>query len=29
MSRAERAFVGGREIYRYDYARHEGVFADL
>jgi imidazolonepropionase-like amidohydrolase len=28
MSRAERAFINGREIYRYDYARHEGVFAD-
>src|ERR1700726_1942985 len=27
MSRAERAFVDGREIYRYDYDRHEGVFA--
>ncbi len=29
MSRAERAFVDGREIYRYDYDRREGVFADL
>jgi imidazolonepropionase-like amidohydrolase len=28
MSRAERAYVGGREVYRYDYARHEGIFAD-
>jgi imidazolonepropionase-like amidohydrolase len=28
MSRAERAFVDGREIYRYDYDRHDGVFAD-
>jgi imidazolonepropionase-like amidohydrolase len=27
MSRAERAYVNGREIYRYDYDRHEGVFA--
>jgi imidazolonepropionase-like amidohydrolase len=29
MSRAERAYVSGREIYRYDYERHEGVFASL
>jgi imidazolonepropionase-like amidohydrolase len=28
MSRAERAFTNGREIYRYDYDRREGVFAD-
>ncbi len=28
MSRAERAFMDGREIYRYDYDRREGVFAD-
>ena len=28
MSRAERAFVDGREIYRYDYGRRDGVFAD-
>jgi imidazolonepropionase-like amidohydrolase len=27
MSRAERAFLDGREIYRYDYDLHEGVFA--
>jgi imidazolonepropionase-like amidohydrolase len=27
MSRAERAYVNGREIYRYDYQRREGVFA--
>jgi imidazolonepropionase-like amidohydrolase len=27
MSRAERAYVDGREIYRYDYDRREGVFA--
>jgi len=27
MSRAERAYVDGREIYRYDYERREGVFA--
>jgi imidazolonepropionase-like amidohydrolase len=24
MSRAEVAYIGGREIYRYDYARREG-----
>ncbi|MGD0063911.1 MAG: amidohydrolase [Streptosporangiaceae bacterium] len=29
MSRAERAYVNGREIYRYDYERREGVFAEL
>jgi hypothetical protein len=29
MSRAERAYVDGREIYRYDYDRHDGVFADV
>ena len=29
MSRAERAYLDGREIYRYDYERREGVFADL
>jgi imidazolonepropionase-like amidohydrolase len=29
MSRAERAFVDGREVYRYDYDRREGVFADV
>jgi imidazolonepropionase-like amidohydrolase len=29
MSRAERAYLDGREIYRYDYARREGVFADV
>jgi imidazolonepropionase-like amidohydrolase len=28
MSRAERAFLDGREIYRYDYDRHEGVFTE-
>jgi imidazolonepropionase-like amidohydrolase len=28
MSRAERAFTNGREIYRYDYHQREGVFAD-
>ena len=28
MSRAERAWIGGREIYHYDYARREGVFAE-
>ena len=27
MSRAERAFLDGREIYRYDYDRRDGVFA--
>jgi imidazolonepropionase-like amidohydrolase len=29
MSRAERAFIGGIEVYRYDYATGEGVFAAL
>jgi imidazolonepropionase-like amidohydrolase len=29
MSRAERAYVNGREIYRYDYDRRDGVFADV
>jgi imidazolonepropionase-like amidohydrolase len=29
MSRAERAYLDGREIYRYDYARRDGVFADV
>ena len=29
MSRAERAYSDGREIYRYDYDRREGVFAEL
>ncbi len=29
MSRAEHAYSGGREIYRYDYDRREGVFAEL
>ena len=28
MSRAERAYLDGREIYGYDYDRHEGVFRD-
>jgi imidazolonepropionase-like amidohydrolase len=28
MSRAERVFIDGREIYRYDYDRREGVFAE-
>jgi imidazolonepropionase-like amidohydrolase len=28
MSRAERAYQDGREIYRYDYGRREGVFAE-
>jgi imidazolonepropionase-like amidohydrolase len=27
MSRAERAFVGGMEVYRYDYATRQGIFA--
>jgi imidazolonepropionase-like amidohydrolase len=27
MSRAERAFMNGREVYRYDYDQREGVFA--
>jgi imidazolonepropionase-like amidohydrolase len=29
MSRAERAYLDGREIYRYDYERREGVFAEF
>ena len=29
MSRAERAYLDGREIYRYDYDRREGAFAEL
>jgi imidazolonepropionase-like amidohydrolase len=29
MSRAEQAFIDGREIYRYDYSLREGVFASL
>ena len=29
MSRAELAFVDGREIYRYDYGRREGVFTSF
>jgi imidazolonepropionase-like amidohydrolase len=28
MSRAELVFIDGREVYRYDYDRREGVFAD-
>jgi imidazolonepropionase-like amidohydrolase len=28
MSRAERAFIAGREVYRYDYATQEGVFSE-
>jgi imidazolonepropionase-like amidohydrolase len=28
MSRAERAYLGGREIYRYDYSLRDGVFAE-
>ncbi len=28
MSRAERAYLNGREIYRYDYSLREGVFAE-
>jgi imidazolonepropionase-like amidohydrolase len=28
MSRAERAYLDGREIYAYDYGRHEGVFRE-
>jgi imidazolonepropionase-like amidohydrolase len=27
MSRAERAFIAGVQVYEYDYARREGVFA--
>jgi imidazolonepropionase-like amidohydrolase len=29
MSRAERAYLNGREIYRYDYDRRDGVFAEF
>jgi hypothetical protein len=29
MSRAEHAYVDGREIYHYDYDLREGVFAQL
>jgi imidazolonepropionase-like amidohydrolase len=29
MSRAERVFIDGREIYHYDHDRREGVFADF
>jgi imidazolonepropionase-like amidohydrolase len=29
MSRAEHAFIDGREIYRYDHDRREGVFAEV
>jgi imidazolonepropionase-like amidohydrolase len=29
MSRAERVYVDGREIYRYDYDLRDGVFADV
>jgi imidazolonepropionase-like amidohydrolase len=29
MSRAERAFIDGREIFRYDYDRREGIFAEV
>ena len=28
MSRAEAAYIGGREVYRYDYASRTGVFAN-
>jgi hypothetical protein len=28
MSRAERAFIRGTQVYEYDYARREGVFTD-
>jgi len=28
MSRAEAAYIGGREVYRYDYASRSGVFAN-
>jgi imidazolonepropionase-like amidohydrolase len=27
MSRAERAYIAGQEVYRYDYATREGIFA--
>ena len=29
MSRVEAAYVGGREVYRYEYAARSGVFASL
>ena len=29
MSRAERAFIDGREIYRYDYGLRDGVFTEV
>jgi len=29
MNRAEQAYVDGREIYRYDYDRRDGVFAQM
>jgi imidazolonepropionase-like amidohydrolase len=29
MQRVEHAFMSGREIYRYDYGRADGVFAEL
>ena len=29
MSRAERAFIDGREIYRYDYGLRNGVFTEV
>jgi imidazolonepropionase-like amidohydrolase len=29
MSRAERAWIDGRQVYRYDYDLRDGVFADL
>jgi hypothetical protein len=29
MSRAERAYMDGREIYRYDYDLRDGVFASF
>jgi imidazolonepropionase-like amidohydrolase len=28
MSRAETAYIRGREVYRYDYASRSGVFAN-
>jgi imidazolonepropionase-like amidohydrolase len=28
MSRAERAFIGGQEVYAYDYARRQGTFTE-
>jgi imidazolonepropionase-like amidohydrolase len=27
MSRVEQAWIGGREVYRYDYTARSGVFA--